>query len=123
MSESPYTFAEARAAAHDASVRQIQAEKERVRAHQQYAEAERSYRMALSERIMGLHADGVAWSAAADIARGEQKVAHLKMLRDIAAGVRDAAEQAGFRLNADRRILERLTEWSMRRELAEGGAA
>jgi hypothetical protein len=78
--------------------------------------------MALSERITSLHADGVAWSAAADIARGEQKVAHLKMLRDIAAGVRDAAEQAGFRLNADRRILERLTEWSMRRELAEGGA-
>jgi hypothetical protein len=44
------------------------------------------------------------------------------MKRDVAAGVKEALEQAGFRLNADRRILERLVDWSMRRELAEGGA-
>jgi hypothetical protein len=42
---------------------------------------------------------------------------------DVSAGVLAAAEQAGFRLNADRRILERLVEWSMRRELAESGAS
>jgi hypothetical protein len=70
-----------------------------------------------------VRADGVAWSAAADLARGNSTVAQLRYERDVSAGVLAAAEQAGFRLNADRRILERLVEWSMRRELAEGGAS
>jgi len=122
MSESPFTFGEARAAAHQASLRQVEAERDRVRAVETSAAAELAYRTALARKIIELHAEGVAWSTTADIARGDKTVADLRMKRDVAAGVKEALEQAGFRLNADRRILERLVDWSMRRELAEGGA-
>jgi multidrug resistance efflux pump len=123
MTESPYTFAEARAAAHQASLRQVEAERDRVRAVETAAAAELAYRTALARKIVELHAEGVAWSTTADIARGDKTVADLRMKRDVASGVKEAQEQAGFRLNADRRVLERLVEWSMRRELAEGGAS
>ena len=122
MSESPFTFAQARAAAHQASIRQVEAERDRAQAVETAAAAELAYRTALARKIVELHAEGVAWSTTADIARGDKTVADLRMRRDVAAGVKEIQEQAGFRLNADRRVLERLVEWSMRRELAEGGA-
>jgi hypothetical protein len=122
VSESPFTFSEARAAAHQASLRQVEAERDRVRAVEAAAAAELAYRTALARKIVELHAEGVAWSTTADIARGDKTVADLRMKRDVASGVKEALEQAGFRLNADRRILERLVDWSMRRELAEGDA-
>jgi len=122
MTESPFTFAQARAAAHQASLRQVEAERDRARAVETAAASELAYRTALARKIVELHAEGVAWSTTADIARGDKTVADLRMKRDVAAGVREIQEQAGFRLNADRRVLERLVEWSMRRELAEGGA-
>ena len=66
-----------------------------------------------------VRAEGVAWSAAADLARGDAHVAQLRFDRDVAAGVLAATEQAGFRLQADRRVLEQLVRWSQARELAE----
>lgn len=123
MTESPFTFPEARAAAHHASLRQIEAERARINAATEHAAAELAYRKALAERMTIVRSEGVAWSAAADLARGDAHVAQLRFERDVAAGVLAAQEQAGFRLNADRRVLERLVEWSMRRELAEGGAS
>ena len=122
VNQSPFSFGEARAAAHQASLRQVDAERERVQAVEAAAAAELAYRTALARKIVELHAEGVAWSTTADIARGDKTVAELRFKRDVAAGVKEAQEQAGFRLNADRRVLERLVEWSMRRELAEGGA-
>lgn len=119
MSESPFTFPEARAAAHSASLRQIEGERARVAAAEDAALKEKVYRQSLSKRIVELHADGVAWSVAADVARGDEAVSVARYERDVAAAVLAAAEQAGYRLNADRRQLERLVEWSMRRELAE----
>ena len=123
MTESPFTFAEARAAAHQASQRQVDGERARIEAATDHAAKELAYRKALAKHMTLVRADGVAWSAAEDLARGNPDVAQLRFERDVAAGVLAAAEQAGFRLNADRRILERLCEWSMRRELAEGGVA
>ena len=123
MSESPFTFGEARQAAHHASQRQLDAEAARVEAARDSAGKELTYRRLLAERIVKLHAEGVAWTVAADVARGDEAVSSARFDRDVAAAVVQAQEQAGFRLNADRRVLERLVEWSMRRELAEGGAA
>jgi hypothetical protein len=120
MSESPFTFPEARAAAHAASQRQLDGEDHRRNAAMQLAEAERQFRMALAVKMTQLHATGVAWTAVADLARGDRQVAQLRYDRDVAKGVSEAAEGAGYRLQADRRVLERLVEWSMRRELAEG---
>lgn len=122
MSQSPFTFPEARAAAHSASQRQIANEAARVEAATEKAGRELAYRKALAERMTMLRAEGVAWSAAADLARGDDRVAQLRFDRDVADGVLAATEQAGFRLQADRRILEQLVRWSQARELAEGGA-
>ena len=123
MTEAPFTFTEARQAAHQASQRQVDGERTRVEAATEHAVTELAYRKALAERMTVARAEGVAWTAAADLARGDERVAQLRYERDVAAGVLAAAEQAGYRLNADRRVLERLVEWSMRRELAEGGAS
>lgn len=120
MSESPFTFPEARAAAHSASQRQIDNEAARVEAATDKARKELKYRRALAERMTTVRADGVAWSAAADLARGDIMVSQLRYERDVADGVLAAIEQAGFRLQADRRVLEQLIRWSQARELAEG---
>ena len=121
MTEAPFTFTEARQAAHQASQRQVDGERTRVEAATEHAVKELAYRKALAERMTVARAEGVAWTAAADLARGDERVAQLRYERDVAAGVLAAAEQAGYRLNADRRVLERLVEWSMRRELADPG--
>lgn len=123
MTEAPFTFAEARAAAHSASRRQIDNERARVEAATDHAGKELAYRKALAERMTICRSEGVAWSAAADLARGDGQVAQLRFERDVSAGVLAAIEQAGFRLQADRRVLEQLVRWSQARELAEGGAA
>ena len=112
MTEAPFTFTEARRAAHDASRRQIDAEHQRVECAKTAADKRRVYHMALSRKIVELHASGVAWTVAGDIARGDETVAAA-----------EAQEQAGYRLNADRRVLEQLVRWSQARELAEGGAS
>lgn len=122
MTESPFTFSEARAAAHQASLRQVESERARRDAAEDLAAKELAYRRLFAERIVKLHAEGVAWTAAGDIARGDSDVSQARYERDVAAGVVDALEGQQYRLQADRRVLERLTDWSMRRELAEGGA-
>ena len=122
MTESYFSFAEARGAAHHASLRQIDAERERVRTAEEAAQAEQDYRRKLSRKIVELHSEGTAWTVAADIARGDDQVSAARFERDVKQAVAATQEQASFRLQADRRILERFCEWSMRRELAEGGA-
>lgn len=119
MSESPFTFPEARHAAHVASQRQITGEDARRQAAVDLADAERAFRKALAVRMVELHAEGIAWSAVGDLARGDATVADHRYRRDVAKGVLDAAEGASFRLQADRRVLEQLVRWSMQRELAE----
>ena len=116
----PFDFAQARAAVHQASRRQQQAEQTRRDASVTLAEKERVYREALARRIVELHADGLAWTVCQDVARGDQRVAHLRYERDVARGVLQASEEAAWRLSADRRDLGRLCEWAMRRDLAEG---
>jgi hypothetical protein len=123
MNESPFTFAEARAAAHQASQRQLDAEQTRAAAVETHAEATRAYRVAVSRKIVELHAGGVAWTVAGDVARGDKAVADLQYDMNVAAGMKEIAEQAAFRLGSDRRSVETLITWSMRRELAEGGAS
>jgi hypothetical protein len=119
MSHEPYTFAQARQHAADASRAQSAAETFIKDCARTYALAEEAYRVALAEAIVTAHAGGKAWTVCGDIARGDKNVARLRRERDIAEGVRDAAVQAAWRRSADRRDTERFTEWSMRRDLAE----
>lgn len=120
MTAVPFDFDQARAAIDSASSAQRRAEQEIRDAYRLYGEAERSYRRALAQRITELRADKIPVSIAADLARGDAHVADLRLRRDIKDGVREAAKSAVWRHQADRRELEQLVTWSMRRELAEG---
>lgn len=117
----PWTFDEARDKTREAEAQQRAAEDFVKDAYRQYAHAEDAYRRALADKIVTLRADKWPATVCADLARGDQHVARLRRERDIAEGVREAAGQAAWRRNANRRDLQRFVEWSMRRELAEVG--
>jgi hypothetical protein len=117
----PYSFEQARAAAAAASAGQLAAERAMKEAAVDFAQKEERYRVALAKEIVRQHAeDKVAWTVAPDLARGNPDVARLRMLRDVAEGVRDASQQAAWRRAADRKDTQRFIDWSARREIAEG---
>jgi hypothetical protein len=117
----PWSFSESRDAAGKASRAQRAAEDFIRDAYRAKALAEEAYRIGLAQRITELHAEGVAWSSTADLARGDTRIAGLRRERDIAEGVCEAAVHAAWRRVADRRDTERFIDWSFRRELAEFG--
>lgn len=113
----PLQIEDARNAAYEASKRQKDVEQAITDASKKFAEAERQYRLKLTERILHLHAqDQVAWTACGEIARGEKEVADLRYARDVAKGVLDAAEQQAFRRGADRKDVHQFLVWSERRD-------
>lgn len=114
----PLQIEDAREAAHEASKKQREVEDAIRDASRNLAEAERQYRLKLTERILHLHAqDGVAWTMCGEIARGEKAVADLRYARDVAKGILEAALQQGFRRGADRKDVHRLLAWSEGREM------
>lgn len=114
----PLEIESAREAAHRASEVQREVEDALKRASGQLAEKERLYRKALAEEIMRLHAqEQVAWSACSELARGNPHVADLRYARDVAEGILEATRQQAFRRGAERRDLDTLLNWSMRRDL------
>jgi len=117
----PWDFDQARAAARQASISQRTAEDLIRDAFKTFALAEESYRLALAQKIVEIHAEGTAWSATADLARGDKTVARLKRDRDIAEGVVEAAKQAGWRASKDRDDVAAFIGWSQRREFSEAG--
>ena len=116
----PFDEQDARNAARMAASLQAGAEEQIREAFANQAEKEQAYRVALAKKITELHADGVAWTVCPDLARGDEKVARLRLERDVAEGVREAAVQASWRRAADRKDIGRLIEWSARRDLAAG---
>lgn len=107
-----YDFAEAIAATRRAAEAQKQAELARKQASDDAAEKERTYRIALSKKILEAHGDGVAWTVAQDIARGDAHVAQLRYERDVARGVLAVAEQRAWRHTADRKDMNEFIQWS-----------
>lgn len=110
----PYDYAGAKRAIARASHDQRSAENTIKDAARDLAEKERAYRKALAVEITTLRAGGSAATTAADLARGDEKVANLRYSRDVAEGVYEAAKQAVWRHTGDRRELEKLIDWSMR---------
>ena len=110
----PYDFGQARDAISTASRNMKSAEEFTRHAFEEHAAAERAYRVALAKRIVELHGEGAAWTVCQDLARGDRTVADLRYRRDVAEGVREAAQSATWRMTADRRDLSKLVDWSMR---------
>lgn len=121
MSLAPWEFGEAVEKDRAASLAQRMTEDFLRSAYRDFAEAEAAYRQSLASEIVRQHADGAAWTVAPDLARGQRTVAELRMKRDIADGVVEAAKQAAWRAASDRKSVARFTEWSRSREMAETG--
>jgi hypothetical protein len=120
VTESPYEWGQARDAINTAKAAQKAAEDNVRDAYKTFGLARRAYQTALAQRILELRAEGVAATICPDLARGDKHVADLRFQKDVAEGVMEAARSAVWRHTADRRELEQLVDWSMRRELAEG---
>jgi len=120
MSESPYDWNQAREAINAAKAAQKVAEDNVREAYKQFGLARRAYQTALAQKILELRADAVPATVCSDLARGDKHVADLRFKKDVAEGMKEAASSAVWRHTADRRELEQLVDWSMRRELAEG---
>lgn len=116
-----FDFLGAVQARREASQEQADASREFAKASADLAKAERDYRILLSQRITGLHADGVAWTTCETLAKGDERVAGLRFQRDLARGQREAAFQNLRRLDADRRDLGRIIEWSRGIDLRSSG--
>ncbi len=65
--------------------------------------AERDYRVALAKEILELRTEGTPVTIINDLCRGNEKIATLKMKRDIAETLYDSAMQAiyNYKLNID----------------------
>ena len=57
------------------------------------AQAEHDYRVALAQKTLQLRAEGVQVSIIADICRGDQAIAKLRLERDIAQTIYEAAQE------------------------------
>ena len=119
MNGLPWSFEEAERRLSQASSRQQQAEDALKAAHKDAAEAEDNYRLQLAKVITSLRDMSIPATVCLDLAKGSEDVAELRRVRDVAEGVKAAAEQACWRRNADRRDAARLADWSCRREFAE----
>lgn len=115
----PLEIEDARSAAFRASELQRGVEDSLREASKDLAEKERAYRQGLADKILQLRAgaDAPAWTTCSDVARGDKHVATLRYERDVAEGVLEAMRQQAFRRGADRRAIDTLLGWSMRRDL------
>jgi hypothetical protein len=112
----PWDFETARLTCRQAAAAQEGAEEAMREAYKDYADKERAYRMALADKIRRLKLEGMAATAAQDVARGDQHVAALRHARDVAEGVREVQVQVLRRRSADRRDAQRFADWSARRD-------
>lgn len=120
MADQPWDFGTAHAKERSASSAQQAAEEFVKQAYRDFAEKERAFRKAYAEEITKAKANGTAVTFCKEIARGCDRVTDLEFAKNVAEGVKEAATQAVWRASADRRTVEGLREWSMRRDLAEG---
>lgn len=109
----PFLIEEARAAQYRASEAQREHNERLAQAHIDLAEAEYTYRTAKVARIKQLKEEGWAATTCAEIAKGEESIAHLRRERDKRAGDLEQIKDHCFTLAKDRSALEGLIRWSM----------
>jgi hypothetical protein len=121
MNNRPWNFDEARDHCRKASSHQEAAEANLKEAYVDYAKAQEAYALHLALTVTSLREMSTPATVCLELARGAGDVAALRRTRDIAEGVKAAAEQACWRRNADRKDAQRFADWSQRREMAEAG--
>lgn len=117
----PWTFEQAQLANREAAALQAGSETAIKDAFRAAGEAENAYRQAHAEALVRARASGDPVSVCEAVAKADPRVCELRLARDVAEGVKKAAEQEAWRRSADRRIAEGFLNWSMRRELSEHG--
>lgn len=115
----PWSIEEAGAQLRRASRFQQAAEEQLKEAYSEAAQAEDAYRIRLAQVITSLREMGVPATVCQDLAKGAEDVAELRRARDVAAGVKAAAEQVCWRRTADRKDAQALAGWSERQMFAE----
>jgi hypothetical protein len=113
----PLQIEDAREAQHTASETQREHGKKLLAAHFALADANYTYNTAKVARIKQLKEEGWAATVCAEIAKGEESIAHLRRERDKREGELEKLRDHAFTLGADRRALDALVDWSMKREL------
>lgn len=119
--KAPWDFFEAKDAARRCSIAQAGQEQVFTEASEIYAQAEAAYRIELAKEMTVLRAQGQPVTLVGDLARGSEKIATLKLSRDLAKGLLDASEHGIWRHNADRRDVQRFIDWSL--QVSTGRAA
>jgi hypothetical protein len=108
----PFVIEDARAAQHRASEAQREQGERLANAHLALANAEYTYSTAKVARIKQLKEEGWAATVCAEIARGEESIAHLRRERDKRAGELEQIKDHCFTLAKDRDALAGLIRWS-----------
>lgn len=117
----PWDFSEARAAVYRASQAQLEQQSQVGEAMEGLARSEAAYRVELAKEMLRLRAEGQPATLVGDLARGNERIAQLKLERDLAVGLVETAKQAGWRVNNDRKDAQSLLRWSL--EVSTGRAA
>jgi hypothetical protein len=81
--------------------------------YEAYAKAEAEYRQELAKETLRLRVDGMAATLIPDLAKGNERVSSLRLHRDVQKGLLDSASQRSWRVNHDRRDVQRFIDWSM----------
>ena len=121
MTVAPWDFNEARQAVYRASQYQLEAQAEIGEAMERQARAEAAYRVGLAQEMTRLRVEGFPATLIGDLARGNEAIATLKLERDLATGLVEAAKQNVWRVNNDRKDAQSLLRWSL--EVSTGRAA
>lgn len=111
MNRQPYDFGQAIQATNDLRSAQKAAEDNLKAAWRDFGAKRRAYQLALAKAIVRLKAEHGA-TAAIELARGDEEVARLRFEKDVAEGVKEAAQSALWRYSGDRHDLREFIQWS-----------
>ena len=108
----PYDFGEALEATNVTKAAQKVAEDNLKAAWRDFGAKRKAYQLALAKKIVELKAAGQPSTYLLELARGDSEVARLRFEKDIAEGVKEAAQSALWRHSGDRHDLREFIQWS-----------
>lgn len=108
-----WSYEQCQATMRNLSIAQKEAEDELAEVSERAAKAEAAYRMELAKKELVLREQGLPATLIGDLARGDERVAELKLERDLAEALKDVASKALWRHASDRKDAHRLVDYSL----------